>query len=114
MSRYSVPGAPRHAAQSASPGPATQKIALCQVDLPPTCIAGMTGEVNHLMLPGTTETGFFSRAFLGILSSVCQDYPRRGVRLPFNGVWTCDDGGQLPEADSRRLRRRPLAHRHPQ
>lgn len=40
--------------------------------MPPTCIAGLTGEVNHLTLPKMAETGFFSRVFLGILNSVCQ------------------------------------------
>ncbi|MEX3968858.1 hypothetical protein AB4Y42_43340 [Paraburkholderia sp. EG286B] len=40
--------------------------------MPSTCVAGLTGEVIHLTLPGMAETGFFSRVFLGILNSVCQ------------------------------------------
>jgi hypothetical protein len=56
-----------------------QKNAPCRVDLPPTCIAGLTAEVNHLTLPWTAGTGFFARVFLGRLNSVCQAI--RGAEL---------------------------------
>ncbi|MEX3953135.1 hypothetical protein AB4Y40_35980 [Paraburkholderia sp. EG287B] len=67
---------------------------MCQVDLPPTCIAGLTGEVIHLTLRVMAETGFFSRVFLGILNSGFQAI--RGAEFACGSV----EFGQVATAGS--------------
>ncbi len=104
-----------HKAHHGGPVPVRTKAVPCQVDSPSTCIARLTVEgIIWKMVWEAPGGRIFLPGFPGNTDQGVPGNPQCGDRLRLNGVWTCDDGGQLPEADYRRLRRRALAHCHRQ